>query len=439
MKELKYIEKIRREDSLLSLPQSLSEILAMVGQEDFSVDELTDLILKDPGLTSKILKMANSAFYRHRSQISTVQQAVMMLGIMQVKCLVLSASIFRIDSLQKKCHVDIKGLFGHFLSVALGCKMLSELTGYEATDEAFIAGLLHDMGIVYFVHHFMDDYGEVIDSLSKYRNLIDAEKDILGIDHAAIGQILAEKWNFPKELCQAIGDHHKVPDKVAQVSLINIVQLSELINKPVVDIRPGNLEARLMAVNQMSRLMKIDRQKLDEITFSLLNETLNMAEYMGVDIGDPTDILARANKELYNSYLTIENLFRERQELSHRIISEERRTATLETKNVAIATLSHYLNNATMSISGRAQLIRMLTENGSIVDNENRLETIIEVMEQSVKKILAVLYELRDLTDFESMEKYSESKAINIDDRIKERLVKMEKGADEILAAPDRH
>jgi HD-like signal output (HDOD) protein len=439
MKELKYIEKIRREDSLLSLPQSLSEILAMVGQEDFSVDELTDLILKDPGLTSKILKMANSAFYRHRSQISTVQQAVMMLGIMQVKCLVLSASIFRIDSLQKKCHVDIKGLFGHFLSVALGCKMISELTGYEATDEAFIAGLLHDMGIVYFVHHFMDDYGEVIDSLSKYRNLIDAEKDILGIDHAAIGQILAEKWNFPKELCQAIGDHHKVPDKVAQISLINIVQLSELINKPVVDIRPGNLEARLMAVNQMSRLMKIDRQKLDEITFSLLNETLNMAEYMGVDIGDPTDILARANKELYNSYLTIENLFRERQELSHRIISEERRTATLETKNVAIATLSHYLNNATMSISGRAQLIRMLTQNGSIVDNENRLETIIEVMEQSVKKILAVLYELRDLTDFESMEKYSESKAINIDDRIKERLVEMEKGADEILAAPDRH
>ena len=362
----------------------------------------------------------------------------MMLGVMQVKCLVLSASIFRIDNLQQKCHVDIKGLFGHFLSVALGCKLISSLTGYDSPDEAFIAGLLHDMGIVYFVHHFPDDYGQVIESMSKYPRLVDAEKDIMGIDHAAIGQILAEKWNFPDELCQSIGDHHKTPVKIGDASLINIVQLSELINKPVIDTRPSNLEERLMAVNQMCRLMNLDRQRLDEITFSLLNETLKMAEYMGVDIGDPTDVLGRANKELFNSYLTIENLFRERQELSQRILIEERRMATMETKNVAIATLSHYLNNATMAISGRAQLIKMLSQNGKIVDEEDRLDHILDIIEQSVKKILAVLYELRDLTDFESIEKYSESKAINIDDRIKERLSRMEKGVDEIMVASDR-
>ena len=183
--------------------------------------------------------------------------------------------------------------------------------------------------------------------------------------------------------------------------------------------------------------MNMDREKIDDISFSLLNETIKMAEYIGVDIGDPTDVLTRANKELFNSYMTIENLFRERQELSRRILAEERRMAAMETKNVAMATLSHYLNNATMAISGRTQLIKMMVDNGAIRDSKNELNPILEVIEQSVKKILAVLYELHDLTSLEDMEKYSDSRAINIDDRVMERMKRMEKTADQIIVLPD--
>jgi hypothetical protein len=83
MKELKYIEKIRSGESLLSMPQSLSQILSMISDGEFSMDDLNDVIMKDPVLTSKVLKMANSAFYSQRTQISTVNQAVIMLGVMQ--------------------------------------------------------------------------------------------------------------------------------------------------------------------------------------------------------------------------------------------------------------------------------------------------------------------------------------------------------------------
>lgn len=422
MKELKYIEKIRREDSLLSLPQSLSQILNMVGGDDFSVDDLTRVILKDPGLTSKILKLANSAFYQRRSRIATVNQAVMMLGIIQVKCLALSASVFRPDILVSKYKIDVKDLFSHFISVALGCRMLAEVTGMEATEEAFIAGLLHDVGVVYLIHHFPADYQEVISRVDKYPQLIDAERDILGTDHAALGYILAQKWNFPEPLAEAIALHHEIPDSVSEIRLVHIVQLSELLNKPMMDDRTRHLEQRLSSLEFLSQALKIDRKKLDEISFSLLTETIGTAEYMGIDIGDPVEVLARANKELYTSFITIENLFRERQELTQRILSEERRAAVLETKNVAMATLSHYVNNAAMAISGRAQLIRMLRGKGNIVDPDNRLDAVLQVVDKSIKKIMAVLSEMRELTNLDELEKYSESLAVNIDERIRRRM-----------------
>jgi len=437
MNELKYVQKLQRQSTLLSLPQSLSEILAMVGSDDFSMEDLTNVILKDPGLVSRILKMANSPFYRQRSQISTVKQAIMMLGVMQVKCLALSAAVFDAASLERKAHIDVKELFGRYLSMAVGCQKTAKAVGFNGAEEAFIAGLIHDIGFIFFILNFPEDYAKVMENLNNYPRLVDAERDIMGIDHAAIGRMLAEKWNFPDVLCQAIGKHHDIPDNIGDITVVEIVQLSELINKPIIDRRPSYLEERLLGLTRLSKLMGLDREVLDDISVQLLTETIKAAEYMGIDIGDPTEVLTRANRELLNSYLTIESLFRERQELSHKILTEERRAAALETKNVAIATLSHYLNNATMAISGRTQLLNLLISKGAITDNEKKMDNILGTIESSVKKIMAVLAELRELTDLENLEKYADSRAINIDDRISMRLIEMEKDTGIII--PDEN
>jgi putative nucleotidyltransferase with HDIG domain len=380
--------------------------------------------------------MANSAFYRRRTEISTVKQAVVMLGIMQVKCLALSASIFNVDVAEDKYGFNFKELFNHFISVALGSRHLAEILGYEAPDEAFVAGLLHDMGIVYFIHHFPEDYAEVVVQANQFKSLIEAEQEILGINHAAIGGMMAQKWKFPERLSVAIEKHNEVPDSIETVELANIVQMSRLMNKPVYHNRPENLETRLQSINHLSDIMNIDRRQIDAITLSLLNETISTADYLGIDIGDTSEILMRANSELFNSYLTIENMFRERQELSLRILAEERKAAMLETKNIAIATLSHYINNAAMAISGRSQLMRMLITKGEIDDQNKRLDPVMEVMDKSVQKILAVLEELRELTNLDEMEKYSESMAINIDDQIKARLANMDDVPTDVITEP---
>jgi putative nucleotidyltransferase with HDIG domain len=436
MSEVKYIEKIKSDDSLLSMPQSLSQILTVINNDDFSMEELAAIVMHDPGLTGKVLRMANSAFYRQQARISSVNHALMMLGVMQVKCLALSTSVFKAKLFENTYNIDIKEMFGHFISVALGCRKLAEAVGYNDTEEVFVGGLLHDIGLVFFMHHYPDDYAEVLQNYTQYPSLMEAEKAILGIDHAEIGQVMAEKWNFPPGLCRAIGEHHRVPEKIDALDVVHFVQLSRLINKPVIDNRPSNIEQRLGAIDRMCQLMNIDRERVDEISYSLLTETLKTAEFMGIDIGEPAEVLTRANKELFNSYLTIETLFRERQDLSQRILAEERRAAMLETKNIAIATLSHYMNNAAMAISGRGQLIKMLINNGAVVDKDNRLDPVIDVIEKSVNKILAVLDELRDLSSLDEIEKYTESQAINIDDRIKKRLLEMESGAADHMTDP---
>ena len=437
MKELKYVDKIRGEESLLSLPQSLSKVLSMVGTDDYSMDDLSKVIMKDPGLTSRILKMANSAFYGHRSEIATLHQAVMMLGAMQVKCLALSASVFQPKLLETKYNIDVKGMFLHFIGVALGCQLLGNVLDDESPEELFIAGLLHDIGHVFFIHHFPEDYKKVLDNLDQFPSDYAAEKEILGIDHATIGRMLAEKWGFPESLCKAIGEHHDIPEKIDTVEMVHIVQLSEALNSNYSNEGAHHLEERLSTTNHMIQQMNIDRGIIDEISFSLLNETIRTAEHLGLDIGDPNEVLARANRELFNSFMTIENLFRERQDLSQRILVEERRLAMMETKNVAIATLSHYINNAAMAISGRAQLLNMLKGRGTLVDNENKIEPIVTVIEKSVKKIMAVLQELRSLTNLEDLKKYTDSKAINIDEQIIKRMEMMEKDSGLVIPIDD--
>jgi len=213
---------------------------------------------------------------------------------MQVKCLALSTSIFQTEILERKLNIDFKEMFSHFISVALGSRMLAEAGEFKDAEEAFIAGLLHDIGLVFFLNHYPDDYRIVIEKIGNYPNLIEAENDILGIDHPAIGQMLAQKWNFPKSLCDAIGEHHLLPPETEKLEVRHFVQLSRLINKPIIDNRPRNLEHRLSAIEQMSRLVKVDRKKVDEISFSLLAETIATAEYLGIDIGDTSEVITRA-------------------------------------------------------------------------------------------------------------------------------------------------
>ncbi len=122
MDKITILEQIRTKNNLLSLPQVLSEVIVETSKDDFSVDKLGDIILKDPSLTGRILKMSNSSFYNRLSEIKTVHQAISVMGVTTVKCLALSSSIFHPEKIEKDTGVDAKKFFAYILSVASASK-----------------------------------------------------------------------------------------------------------------------------------------------------------------------------------------------------------------------------------------------------------------------------------------------------------------------------
>lgn len=425
MDKITIIEEIRHNKQLLSLPQVLSEILEEVGREDFTSDSLATIILKDPSLTGSILRLANSAFYQRFNEIKTVNQAISVLGVTTVKCLALSTTVFHPDKIAGESGVEPRDFFNYVLGIAAASEKIAQMIGYESPEEALIAGLLNDIGVMYFLHHYPREYRKIITRDDNRQSLVDAEREALGIDHCEVGSHLAETWKLPDYIVKSITDHHSLTDIAQSETLSNIVRLAVLLAKDNFSGQYYGLEERLDAIHRISGALSLSKSKVDEISFSLMTWSIEMAEYLGLDIGNYEEMLAKANKEIWQSYLTIENLFKERQELSRKLLVEERNRGAIESKNIAIATLSHYLNNAAMAIYGRSQIMRMLSDKGNSEKLIEQFPISLDTIDNAVKKIVAVLEEMKKISPIDEIDFYNVSKAMNIDDRINERMSEM--------------
>lgn len=229
VKRLKIItDKI---DTLPTLPQVLNKLEKLLQNPRTSAAEVNKLISSDQVVTAKILKLVNSAFYGFPAQIATVTQAIVVLGFNAVKSLALSASVFDmfLDDGKKK-QFDRAYFWEHCIGVAVITRELAKKVNYGEEEEAFVAGLLHDIGKVVLDHYAHDDLLKVIDHMQKNDKLfVESEKEILGVTHQEIGQWLATRWQMPLQLKDAIGYHHKptyatnAPKLTAMVHVANIL------------------------------------------------------------------------------------------------------------------------------------------------------------------------------------------------------------------------
>jgi HD-like signal output (HDOD) protein len=132
---------------LTSLPQTLAEVLRVTREEDSSTQELAKVLMRDPAMTAKVLRIANSPYYGAGRSISTVTQAVVTLGMRTVTALTLSSSVYKLVG-DWKTAIDRTRFWRHSLEVAIGSRMIYEALGKKQSEEAFVAGLLHDIGIL---------------------------------------------------------------------------------------------------------------------------------------------------------------------------------------------------------------------------------------------------------------------------------------------------
>ena len=206
-----FAERIDQIDRLLTLPQVAFQINKLVESRTSSAADLHRVIKADPALSARLLKLVNSAYYGLPGRVASLEKAVILLGVTAVKNLAIAASIEQLFR-----HVKLTGPFSgrdlwlHCLAVAATARALAQRINLPRLDEVFMAGLIHDLGLLAAAQVEPADFSHVIEVCvaGEHRWAV-AETEILGIDHCAAGSRLAEKWHFPDDLGQMILLHHE--------------------------------------------------------------------------------------------------------------------------------------------------------------------------------------------------------------------------------------
>lgn len=219
---------VARLQQLPALPSIVAELLASFGNEDVDVGQLARQIARDQALTVRLLRVANSSFYGLQSRVGTINEAVVILGFRAVRSMVLAVGMSRALRAEHCPGFDPRGYLQHGIGVGLAARGLAQLTGRNP-ELAFTGGILHDIGELVLASCFAEQYAAAL----VYRNqhdctLVVAERDILGLDHATVGGLLADSWHFPASLKSALAEHHS-PAAATADSLADLVHVADAI------------------------------------------------------------------------------------------------------------------------------------------------------------------------------------------------------------------
>lgn len=244
-------------------------------QSDFS--QLANVISAEPALAGRILKIANSAYYKRRGTVASIQQAIATLGIKTI------GHITNMVSQSKMLGQNLDGyqmdsgeLWRHSLIVAVTCEQLARKTNYPDMQEAFLAGLMHDAGKIILDHYILANQGENENILSDYiHNVPFAENIILGFDHAEIGCELCIKWQLPVVMANAIRYHHMYGEHFDN-ALVYILQLSNLMAHRLRDIIDGRIEA--LPLTHFSKALHVQLDDLGDLAGRIISRVEDLEE-----------------------------------------------------------------------------------------------------------------------------------------------------------------
>ncbi|HOT75510.1 MAG TPA: HDOD domain-containing protein [Candidatus Wallbacteria bacterium] len=205
----KLLQKI---ETLPTLPIVVTRIMQLVENPKTAAVEISKVVSLDPALTVKILKIVNSAYYGFPKQITTITHAIMILGFEDVKNIAMGISVFDIfksKGAKDAVEFDRVAFWQHSIAVGSCTKLLAKKLRYKNPEEAFICGLLHDIGKIILDQYFHEEFNAVI-KLAKDENLlfVNAEKRLNDMDHPEIGRIVAKKWGLPSTIIDCITSHH---------------------------------------------------------------------------------------------------------------------------------------------------------------------------------------------------------------------------------------
>jgi len=195
---------------LSSLPSVAGHVLEVAESAESNAADLLEVVQQDPTLAIRILRTANSSFYGLGNEVADLQTAIAMLGFVEVRNLALTVYVARLcEEPSSYGHYSRENLWQHMVSVGTIARVVSRVCKRAEPEEAYLAGLLHDLGILLVDQHMHPQVCQVIDRVCEGAQTTDAEQQVLTFDHTDMGAYVARQSNFPERIAIAIQYHHR--------------------------------------------------------------------------------------------------------------------------------------------------------------------------------------------------------------------------------------
>lgn len=253
------------------LPATALMALRMTEDANVSARDLQSVISRDQALSARILRIVNSPLYGLRAEVSTVSHAVAILGLEKLRSIIVAATVQHMFQSSKVPGQDLatKLLADHSWGAAIAARSLAELVRYPQAEEAFLCALMHDIGKIVLLEKFESHYTDIISRVYRGEGSSHAaELAIFGFSHAHAGALLAEKWNFPPQLWEAIGHHH---DPLAAPTHARLACITNLADALMIRIELGferNKDLDL-ATLPAAEFLKVDGAALEGLAAEL--------------------------------------------------------------------------------------------------------------------------------------------------------------------------
>jgi HD-like signal output (HDOD) protein len=237
-------EKLRNVDQIPSIPAVVMPLLRYLDQpvDRLEMQKVVDLISQDKSLAAQVLHIANSPLFGRYQAVDSVRGAVVALGLRRMRDITMSCSMLNLVPADV-CGLDPVTLWEHSLACALVCRRFAQKIGSGDAEKAYLAGLLHDLGILVNMWLLPKEFACVVgEARSRQIALLQAEQEVLGVTHCDTGQLVADRWQLGADISQVIRHHHAAENSDSYRSLVALVNLSDLLCR-VSDLGYGHIEA----------------------------------------------------------------------------------------------------------------------------------------------------------------------------------------------------
>lgn len=295
------IQRIRNCPTLPSLPTIAVQVLELASRAEVDITEIARIISKDPALSTKILRTVNSSFYGRSQNVSTISHALVILGLQSVKTLVLGFSLVTNLAMKKARGFKHLDYWKHSVFAATAARTIASKVNVIQQEEAFLAALLMDIGMLVLDQVLGDQYSDIHSKINSHSELAAAELSAFGTHHAEVGGMLAEQWNLPPLLAAPIA-HHEAPAGLPDLSLRKLTQLVHIASRAA-DVFVDQAAAAAISYvrDQCAAHFNLSQAETDAMLDDIGKRTREAATLFEINIGSGQDyegILKKANEAL---------------------------------------------------------------------------------------------------------------------------------------------